>query len=147
MASHPVTNFETSAADLKRTGLDFLSKGENEQALASFNKAIGLEIKEFGERHPHVGCTLVSIGGILQSQGKYDEALKKFDEAFNILQNDAVHKSALGVIYLNKGNCYLSLGDTEKALANFKEAIAAKQQVYGENHVEVSCLFKYNVFA
>jgi tetratricopeptide (TPR) repeat protein len=131
-------NLGTSAADLKKEGLALLVKGKNEEALAIFNKAVGIEIQQHGERDPTVACSKITIGGILQSQGKHDEALKKYDEALDVLQHNTAHKSAIGVIALNKGSCYLSLGDVEKALASGKQAIALKEEVYGVNHVEVS---------
>ena len=126
-----------SATDHKKLGIDMLTKGQNDQALFSFNTALGIETRELGERHPTVASTKITIGVILQSQGNHEDALKKYDEAFDVLEKDHSHKSALGVIHLNRGSCYLSLGNFEKALACYKLAIACKQEVHGEAHVEV----------
>ena len=129
----------TNAADHKKLGIEMLTRGQYDQALYSFKTALDLEAKELGDRHPTVAATKVNIGVIFQSQGNYIDALKVYDEVIAVLEKDSSRKASMGVLYLNRGACYLSLEDRQNALASYSNAIRIKQEVHGDAHVEVMC--------
>jgi len=68
---------------------------------------------------------LFDEGNRMMEEGKYDEALKIFEDAL------AKHPDVYA-IHLNIGSCYLKKGDTDKAEAEYKLALDGIMKAQGE---------------
>ena len=50
------------------------------------NKACGLTEKTIGKEHPDYAIRLNNLASVYESQGKFDEALKLYEQALNIFE-------------------------------------------------------------
>ncbi len=84
-----------------------------------FRKGIdaSLEIKDFQK----AGMGLNGIGIILQNQGKYDEAIAKFQEALDMVKS-INSKNLVLSIYGNLGNVFTSQGRYQEAIAYYQKS-------------------------
>lgn len=89
-------------------GLDFLKEGEDDKALISFNKAIGLKDDYALAYHDRAG--------IKRRFGDYNGALYDYKSAVN-------YREDFSVAYNNMGSVKMVLGDFEGAIQDFTTAI------------------------
>ncbi|MBN1907145.1 MAG: tetratricopeptide repeat protein [Deltaproteobacteria bacterium] len=92
-------------------GLYYLKKGQNDDAVAAFNKAI--------EINPGNIEAYVSRGITYYLQGKNDKAISDFNKAIEI-------NPEFVVAYQNRGHVYSSTGNYEKALSDYSKVISLK---------------------
>jgi hypothetical protein len=100
---------ETNPVDLVKQGVAFGKKGEYDQAIALFNKAIDINPKFPGA---YYGRGLTYYG-----KGQYDRAIADFNKAIKL-------KPAYVYAYYNRGRAYAKGKEQyDKAIADFNEAI------------------------
>ena len=100
---------------LNNKGLALAQLGNYEEALIWFDKALG-EDPEYTTSLENKVNTLNSIGGKFLDLENPEEALIWFDKALEI------NPEALGVLN-NKGLAYYELGENEKAIASYEQAL------------------------
>ena len=85
-----------------------------------------------------IGLTYNEMGCFLFSNDKFSEALTVFSEALKFRANDYG-------ISVNRGDCYKTMGELEKALENYEKAIqlGGKESDISERMAE--CLYKLGV--
>ncbi len=99
---------ETDPVALLKAGKAFGKKGQYDQSIVYFNKAIEIEPK-FAEAY-------FNRGFAYQEKGQYDKAIPDYNKAIEINpRHDAV--------YNNRGNAYAARGKYDKAIADYTEAI------------------------
>jgi tetratricopeptide (TPR) repeat protein len=88
-----------------------------------------------GETHPYIATSLNNIGFVLDSQGKYTEAIARFDEALQI------DRQYFGNSHPNVASDLFSLGaalvQQEKyatAIVKLEQALQIYKRFLGENH-------------
>lgn len=96
-----------SNQDDTRQGDKYFAEGKYKEAIASYNKYLGL--------HPHDSKTLYNKGRALEELGKREEALKIFQE---ILKQDPKYTAA----ELSVGKYYFQKKDFDKASFHFEKA-------------------------
>lgn len=62
-------------------GVVYSRENRLDEALQSFDIALGIYRKNYGKRHPEIASTLNLIGNTLYAQGKFREALYNYQEA------------------------------------------------------------------
>jgi tetratricopeptide (TPR) repeat protein len=91
-------------------GRAYLKKGRGDQAMADFEKAIGIE--------PEAPAAYGNLGLIYYDMRRYDLALANFSKAIELAGPDA-H----AVDYLRRGVAYEASGERDKAIADYRAAL------------------------
>ncbi len=89
-------------------GAGYFRKGENDQAIADFERAIALD--------PTYAAAYRGRGGALGSKGELDRAMKDLDEAIRLDPKDAR-------AFNNRGYIWQQKNDFDRAIVDFDEAI------------------------
>jgi tetratricopeptide (TPR) repeat protein len=97
-----------SADDHQNLGMDYLDRGELDQAIAEFQTAIQLDPKD-AKAHYNLGLAY-------QQQDKLDEAAAAYQEAIGLDPD-------LANAHNNLGHIYYTQGRPEQAIAEYQEAI------------------------
>lgn len=97
-------------------GMVYLAKGEDKEAIASFNKAV--------KANPGFAFSYFNLGIVYAKLGMFDEAIKCFQKTVSIHYNIADAHWNLALIYNKKG-------ESQKALKELKIAIALDPQYLG----------------
>jgi tetratricopeptide (TPR) repeat protein len=113
--------------------------GEYENALEFYQKALAIELKIYGEKHPKVALSYNNIGIIYYRQGAYDKALEFHQKSLAVRQDmfEGEHP-AIAQCYNNIGLNYWKKGEYEKALEYFQKTLGIEQKIYGERHPKVA---------
>lgn len=98
----------TSAADYMRLGNSAMAKGELDQAISNYNKAI--------ELNPRLADAYNNRGLAYARKEQYDRAVGDFSRAVEI---DPRFDRA----YNNLGNAHVAKGEPERAIPNYNKAI------------------------
>ena len=117
----------------------YLNAGHRNLAMEEFKSALALEMSILGAKDIVVARTTLSVSGILQANGEYEEALTLLYRVIEVLKEhgDSHALVLLGAAYINAGSCELSLGKYAESFASYKEALSCKQRTFGENSIEV----------
>ena len=83
-----------------------------------------------GQDSPDVAMSLMNVGTVLQTMGKYEEALvqhkKSLDIKIRVVGGDHPDVAAL---FYNIGNVYREKGDLENALVQYQKALEIRTRV------------------
>lgn len=74
------------------------------------------------------GNALEAIGQLMNKWGRHAEALEMIQQAIDIYHHEEVDKGILGVSYNNLASTYDSLGQSEKAVENYRLALKLLEQ-------------------
>ena len=107
---------------LTRAGDAFRTTGNLDKAVEYYNKALNIEFDVYAA----IGLAL-----ICKSEGKYDEAIERFNK---LIQDDPKN----GRLYLDLADCYVQKGDKEEAIAVLERCV----KVDGKNPIVKSTLEK-----
>jgi tetratricopeptide (TPR) repeat protein len=91
-------------------GRAYLKKGRGDQAMADFEKAIGID--------PESAAAYGNLGLIYYDMGRYDLALADLTKAIELAGPDA-HS----IDYLRRGVAYEASGERDKAMADYRSAL------------------------
>jgi tetratricopeptide (TPR) repeat protein len=109
-------------------GFILTQKGEVEEAMAQFQKALQLH-PDYAQAHNNVGTALLQ-------QGKVDEAMAQYQEALESDPDNAETR-------YNLGNALLQQGNVDGAIAQYQKALQVNPD-YAEAHNNLgNALFKY----
>jgi len=101
-------NSINSTLKYSQIGLNYYNKGEYDEAIENFKKALDLE-GESAQVHYNLGL-------VYQAKGLLDEAAKEYKRSLELNPSDAEAHNNLGIIYH-------SLDQDNKAMAEFREAL------------------------
>ena len=59
-------------------------RGDLENALLQFKKALEIRTRLFGSEHPELAGSHLNIGAVYDSQGRYEEALVQYQQALEV---------------------------------------------------------------
>ena len=96
-----------NAEGLTILGLDKLRAREHSAAIALFNQAI--------KKDPKFHLAYEKKGSSLQSLKQYDKAIEAYSKSYQLQPTE--------VSLFNRANCYIKIGEKEKAKADFQEFI------------------------
>lgn len=110
-------------------------RGEYDEALRLYRKALSLLKSEVGEQHPCVALTLHGMADTLNSQGKYAEAVRMCDAALALLGE---RNLAVANVLCTKANSLSSQGQNAEATRLYEEALLIQVAKVGERHSQVA---------
>ena len=115
------TNKETVVSNFSISAYHHFVKGNNEQAIAVFTKAI-----EFDPNHLDA---YLFRGNVYNALERYEEAIADFTKTIEL---DPIH----GESYLQRGVAQYRLGNHEEAIADYTKTIELdpKQNIYGNTY-------------
>ena len=72
------------ATSYNNMGVVYRKKGDLENALLQFQRALEIRTRVFGSEHPDVAKSRHGIGNVLSSMGKHEEALVQYQKALEV---------------------------------------------------------------
>jgi CHAT domain-containing protein/Tfp pilus assembly protein PilF len=123
----------TVAETWNAMGTLYAARGESKEALDCYSRALELA----RNRNPAVKpAILTGLGSLHRRRGEPQEALAKFQQALDLVKDHSDEPRVRN----NLGPVYLDLGDTEKALDEFKRALKSLQAGDGNEAAIVNTL-------
>lgn len=112
------------AAILATMGPVLRYQGKNAQAIDAFTRALAIERKELGEKHPQAARLYSELGATLVPGARYDEALACFASALSIMSEAAGEGSdEVRAVYNEIGGAYVAKGEFAKGADYFRKAL------------------------
>jgi len=105
----------TGVRDLNERGVQAYRKGSYDSSLSSFNEAQKLA--------PESRIIDFNVGNALHQQGRYEEALLNYKEAY-----DPRDSAMAAEVFYNMGNTYFRAGHLDSAVAAYKQALIANPE-------------------
>ncbi len=120
-------------------GMVYNDKGDYDQALEYYRKALAIDEKVFGKEHPSTASLYSNIGSVYYDKGNYDQALKYYGKALAIEEKvfGKEHPST-ATSYNNIGLAYYDKGDYDQALEYYRKALAIREKVLGKEHLRTA---------
>ncbi|MEM9457806.1 MAG: serine/threonine-protein kinase [Myxococcota bacterium] len=139
MARGPGVERRTEGYALSSVGILLKDKGEYDDAMAHFQRALVVYGDTLGLDHPQIAPVLNNIGTVLQAQGEIVEARGYYRKALAIWE-DALGSNhhQVAITLRNIGNGFLEQGALEEALSHYRQALAIFEQVLGPEHARVA---------
>ena len=138
-------NHPDTAASWNNVGLTYLKMGEAEKALEHHQEALRILTGIYGPKNPNLATTIGSIGNVYKTQELWQQALKEYEVAHELLE------SAIGTSdhpdvassYNNMGLVLSQLPNREKeALEKYRAACESFKKSLGSEHPHCgSCHF------
>ena len=123
--THTIAVIPNNTIAYNDLGLDFQEKGQLEEALAYFQKAIDIN-PEYEEGH-------ANLGNILLLKGRLDDSLFQYRKALEINPKDPEAYYDLGVAFFQGGQ-------TDEAIIHFQKALEMKPD-FAEAHNNLGAAF------
>ena len=123
------------ATVLNNTGANYFRQGKYNKAIDSFEKALKIRIKEFGELNILVASSYMNIGNSLIRLGKYDLAIKYHKKVLSI-KTTLLGETDLGLAssYNGLGVINTIIGKYDKAIQLHEKALNIKLKVLPSTH-------------
>lgn len=108
-------------------------KGEVKSGLERYELAKEIYLKAYGEGDPQIAAVFVNMGRVFQSQQKYPEAIKKFEEAIDLLiqynKGCPEHVSVVAALRC-LGDCEEEGGMLQEAEKSFDRALTLLKAIF-----------------
>lgn len=122
--------------------------GDPAQAIAYREKALHLQRKLLGDRHPDVATSLNNLSNLYGAQGDPRRALRCLEEALQIQRETLGERHPYTAMSLaNMGMNHGRLDEPEQALAHLLRALDIQRELLGDAHADttnsVSHVVKY----
>ncbi|RIK77658.1 hypothetical protein DCC62_09130 [candidate division KSB1 bacterium] len=132
--------------------------GEHQIAIGYYEQALAIDRAVYGEQHPYVAIRLNNLGLVWADLSEYQKAIDYFEQALAIdravygdnhpsvareLNNlgTAVYSEQhpnVAIRLNNLGGAWDALGEHQKAVGYYEQALAIDRAVYGDNHPSVA---------
>ena len=121
---------------LANLGLCHLFREEHEQALELMTEDLEAARRILGPEHPHTRVCMCNLGGLYTNMGRFDKAHQVLDELRASERSDGrvlsrsqelALRSALGLLYMAKGDC-------ERALPLLQTCLVGREKILGVAH-------------
>ncbi|CAF4036392.1 unnamed protein product [Rotaria magnacalcarata] len=121
----------------------YRKKHDYVQALKSYEKALKIWEKSFGENHSKVAMCLNNIGAVYEDQKDYLKALEYYSMALNIAkQHVPIDYRSLSAIHNNIGNIYFMTEKYDHALEHYNEAFQIKLKFLSNQHPSIAAALR-----
>ncbi len=133
---------EDTAAVYNNIGSMYQDKGDYDDALVQYQKALGIQEKVLGTEHPSTAATYNNIGAVYDDMGDYENALVQYQKALAIREKvlGTQHPST-ATTHNNIGLAYKSKGDYENALMYYMKALVISEKVLGTEHPDTAITY------
>ena len=115
------------------------TRGEFDEAEASYAEALRVYEAVVGPDHPSVADALANVGYLYKERGATDDALRYYERALEIAETTLgpEHRNvATTLIYI--GEIASRRGEYDRALAAFERALEIYEQTYSDEHPAVA---------
>ena len=114
------------------------AQGDSQEAATCYSQICRIQEETGGPENPDLVASLTEYGKALELSNNLAEAQQCFVRALNLEKNLDVEESGVGAIHYHLGTLRRALGEPEKALEDFKEAISADTRKQGKRHPDVA---------
>lgn len=112
------------------------------RAIAYFQRALQLWIKQYGESYEETASLYQNIGLEYQTIGNYEDAFTYYNKALEIRKSIfGENAPEIASNYKFLGSYYRQTGDYEKATEFNEAALTIYKNAYGENNEEVASIY------
>jgi hypothetical protein len=126
-----MTNSADLTAECVRRGDELQALGRLEDALASYQQAVGL--------HPGDFLAQLSCGNLLAKMGRHEAALSYFDNTLRLSPKNAA-------VYFNRAGSLRSMERFDEAISDYRTAIALRPDLAIAHHNLAACLLQTGDF-
>eukprot|EP00283_Hemiselmis_rufescens_P021903 CAMPEP_0173439984 /NCGR_PEP_ID=MMETSP1357-20121228/22026_1 /TAXON_ID=77926 /ORGANISM="Hemiselmis rufescens, Strain PCC563" /LENGTH=416 /DNA_ID=CAMNT_0014405415 /DNA_START=1 /DNA_END=1251 /DNA_ORIENTATION=+ len=135
--SRLVDEDESIAACLRDIGIALGKAGIHEKAMKNLTEAHDISVSVYGETHPEIAKILHNMGSVLDDQGKYAEAIEKYQESLRIKRgNGQTDTFPVAASILNLGAVKMKLEKWEESYATWEEGLVMSRKLNTEHHIE-----------
>ncbi|KIC76579.1 hypothetical protein DB41_FK00010, partial [Neochlamydia sp. TUME1] len=132
-----------NARVLNALGIIYQEQGNLDKAVEYINKALAIELKLFGEKHPLVARDYNNLGTIYQKQGNLSKAVESIHRALAIsLKILGEYHSDVATQYSNLGQIYYQQGNLDKAVEYSNKALAIDLKISDEYSPQAAIRYK-----
>ncbi|XP_062504850.1 nephrocystin-3-like [Corticium candelabrum] len=125
------------AVYMNRVGRCCLSRGDSNESIVWYEKSHQLlqQLPSSPTRDDLFATTLNNLALAYKRDGKYDEAIKTYEESLE-LKRRCDHGNLVGMstTLINLGSCYRDSGKLEKSLSLMEEAVTISRPCYSSSH-------------
>ncbi len=115
------------------------SAGRVEEALATYDKALALQIKLQGERHPETLTLMRNLINMYRNVGRLDDSVRMAKRLLVLCDEQFGNTAAVTVEAMqNLAACYAAQSKHEKAIKLLDQALECQHQTLGEGHPETA---------
>ena len=109
--------------------------GDDEAAVAEGEQAVAMRTATLGPDHPITAAADRNLGLRYLAQGRFAEALERFDRAFAVWEDAVGHDHPqVGDLAVFRGLALWELGWADAALAALRDGLAIFMRIVGEDH-------------
>ncbi|MFT4995035.1 MAG: tetratricopeptide (TPR) repeat protein, partial [Paraglaciecola sp.] len=131
----------TQSATSNHSGGFWYAKGEYNQAIASFEKTLVSDIKNFGEAHPDVATTRSNLGLAWKAKGQYDKAIAYYELALaSGVNNVGEAHPDVATMRSNLGLVWHAKGQYDTAIHYYELALASNLLTFDQDHPSVATI-------
>jgi tetratricopeptide (TPR) repeat protein len=128
-----------NARVLNALAIIYYEQGNLKQATEYINKAHAINLKLFGENHPHMASGYNNLGQIYQGQGKLQQAAEYTNKALAIdFKLFGEYHPNVVRDYNNLGQIYQEQGNLGQAEEHIRKALAIDLKLFGDNYPMVA---------
>jgi Tfp pilus assembly protein PilF len=138
--THALACTERNFIAWNNLGIDLQQKGQRNEAIECFQKALNIE--------PYYADAYTNLGGVLLGQGKSDQAIAYFQRALQLRPANPKAQNNLGLALFDEGRLDEAIGDFQRAIeinplyveANYNIGVAFQRK--GEWDAAIACFQK-----
>jgi len=120
--------------ELTNSGVLYHQRGEYDQAIRYFRKALKLQRSQRGGDHPTVAHTLSNIGSVLFHKGDSDEAMSYLKESLRISKGCCQVNLVVSDTLTNIANIHSVYGAYDDAYVALVECLEVQEELVGDSH-------------
>mmetsp|Transcript_2135 Transcript_2135/g.6166 ORF Transcript_2135/g.6166 Transcript_2135/m.6166 type:complete len:1308 (-) Transcript_2135:156-4079(-) len=114
---------------------------KHSKAEEAYKQALSLRVEKCGERDLSVASTLYRMGDLYFMQGKYDRALRSYNEVLSIYKKVGANDPQAATMLHNLGLCHFRVGPYSRAKTSLKQALKIKKAQQSEPNFDIASTY------
>jgi tetratricopeptide (TPR) repeat protein len=120
---------------LNNLGNTYAALGDANKAIEYLEKALEIDLKVFGDRHPNVAIRYNNLGSAYRALGEANKAIEYYEKSLEIdLKVFGDRHPNVARDYNNLGSAYSDLGNANKAIVYYEKSLEIDLKVFGDRH-------------